>query len=166
MAKATAKNTEEPWAINVAFHYLVKEVGLTRQAALRQLTEKIQKGRLPVWVNGHATPRPDWMAVALIDEEAQILSTGPGLGWDPTAYAFFVASEEMLQLWPSKSQRVRKPKPKHKVDRVIELFDGPLKGKIKPGMLPHEAHEFVRPLYKEVSRDTVARALKEWQGEK
>jgi hypothetical protein len=176
MAKAAAENIEEIWTIKRAYHYLVKEVGLPSHTALRQMAEKIQKAKLPVLVNGHVAPRPDWMDVALGgDGEAQILSIGPGLGWDPEAYVFTVAADDVRRLWKLKATRTgAHRKTQTPCDRVIELFNGPLKGKIWLTMSVAEAMKLVKAYCaaqrreigragKPVSEETVGRALTVWE---
>jgi hypothetical protein len=123
MAKAAAKNTEETWTINDAFRHLVDEAGLPSHVALRQMTEKIQKTRLPVWVNGHTAPRPDHMTVELIDGEALILSTAPGLGWDPKAYVFSVAADDVRRMGrPKATKATRKKRQPVKLNRYSRLL--------------------------------------------
>jgi hypothetical protein len=85
------------------------------------------------------------------------------VGMKPWPCAFTVTAEQVRRLWrpaPVKATIRAKERPR---DHVIKLFNGPLKGKVKPGMRAAEAHKLVRPHY-ETSRETIERALEDWEG--
>jgi hypothetical protein len=174
MAKADQEHIEEVWTINDAFRYLTEKVGLRDYDAIHQLTERIRSGRLPVHVNGHSSPPTLWLMGQLaltIDAKGCAQVTPTTVGMKPWPCAFTVDAREVRRLWRPKPPKAKAASASYVRDRVLQLFNGPLKERIKPGMLAHEAEKLVQPLYsarykKKVSRDTIGRALEDWQGAK
>lgn len=166
MATAAADNIQTDWTVDEAFCYLTETVGLRDYDAIHQMTERIRSGRLSVRVNGNSPPPTLWVMgqlVLTIDTDGRAQVT-PTVGMEPWPRVFTVTAEQVRRLWrPPSAKAVRiKERPR---DHVVKLFNGLLKGKIKPGMRAADAHTLVRPHYK-TSRETIERALKDWDDAK
>jgi hypothetical protein len=114
--------------------------------------------------------------IDLVDGQAKVVATF-AMEKPISEYDFTVSAADIQRLWKPKATKAgasRTPKTKHPRDRVIELFNGPLKEKIWPGMSVAEAMKVVKAYCAarrlqigraggEVSEETVGRALALWE---
>jgi hypothetical protein len=176
MAEADIESTEF-WDFDKATRYVVEITGKPLRAAMREVTKRICDDELPHYVNG-AIPKGDpeitpsggatlWrtgdLILDIVKGRVEVVSNTVVV----KGYDFRVDANDMRRLWPARPPK--RPRTDTSCARVVELLNGPLKGKVRPGVRPHEVEKAILLAYKarwggKVSRDTIARALKEAQG--
>jgi hypothetical protein len=155
----------ELWDFDVAVRYVIRVTGKSGYAVLREIVKRICDGELPHRVDGKTVSPTLWksgdLSLDIVEGRVKVVTISTKKR-PISEYGFALSADDVRRLW-SRSRLRQADRPR---TRVIELLEGPLKGKIRKGALPLEVEKVVKPVYlarfgSKVSRDTIWRAFKQ-----